>query len=286
MTQVKDKVSLLKSNGKEPKLAVILVGEDPASAVYVRKKEESCREAGIAFEHHIKPASTTQEELENTIQDLNLRDDITGILLQLPLANHLDKAKAINLIHPLKDVDGLTALNAGKTAIGAEDAIIPATPLGVLRILRHAEVSLEGKNTVVIGASQLVGQPMALLLTQQKATVTLCHKQTKNLNAHLKQAELIISATGCPLLVTGEHIQQGAVIVDIGISPNIDPEASCKIMGDVCDSVEGIASLITPVPGGVGPMTVISLLTNILDATRLQMGQPKFEWVVPKMDIV
>lgn len=280
LNQAKEKVSALKSEGFVPHLAVVLVGDNPASEVYVRKKAESCEEQGIGFNlHHLK-TDTTQADLEFKIQELNTDPNVTGILLQLPLPAHLDKLHAISLIHPLKDVDGLGATNAGKTAVEATDALMPATPLGIMRILQWAGISLNGLETVVIGRSHLVGQPMALLLAHQGATVTICHKETTNLKAHLKRADLIISATGCPLLVTGEQIKHGVVIVDVGINPNIDPHATCKIIGDVCDSVEGIASMRTPVPGGVGPMTVASLMTNIVDAVYLQKGEAKSTWEI------
>lgn len=276
-------MKLLSEKGKRPKLAVIMVGNNPASAIYVRKKQEAAEEIGIEFQLIHLNEDASQEELLSSIQKLNKDEATTGIIVQLPIAEHMDKFEALNTIHPYKDIDGLSTINAGKTATEAKDALKPATPLGVMRILKWANVELKGKEAVVIGRSQLVGQPMSIMLAQENTTVTICHKETADITKHLKQADVIVSATGVPMLVKGEQVKKGCTIVDVGISPNINPNIKKKIVGDICESVDGIAAAVTPVPGGVGPMTVCSIITNIVDATYLQAGEQKAKWVIPSL---
>ena len=280
LEQVKEHVQKLTS---QPKLSVILVGENPASEIYVKKKQGAAQSAGLAFEVYKLSKEVSQAELHAVIDQLNRDTETTGIILQLPLPKHLDRFEALNQISALKDVDGLTAINAGKAATEAAGVIYPATPLGVMRILKWADTPIKGSEAVVIGRSQLVGQPMALMLAQANATVTICHKETQDITKHLKNADIVVSATGCPFLVTGDQIKKGSTIIDVGISPNIDTKSNRKIIGDVCDSVDGVAHAVTPVPGGVGPMTVASLMTNVIDAAYLQQGKEKPSWSIPRL---
>ena len=246
----------------QPGLAVILVGDDPASAVYVRSKDKAAANVGIAPRTIRLPAATPQADLETLIRQLNDDNSVDGILLQLPLPAGLDAQSAIRLIDPAKDVDGLTPTNAGLLAAG-QPALIPGTPLGSMKLLESAGVSLRGARALVLGRSVLVGKPVAALLTAADATVTIAHSRTRDLAAECRRAEVLIAAVGRPEMVRGDWVANGAVVIDVGI--NRLPDG--KLVGDVAfDEVVGHASAITPVPGGVGPMTIACLLENTLTA--------------------
>ena len=246
----------------QPGLAVILVGDDPASAVYVRSKDKAAANVGIAPRTIRLPAATPQADLETLIRQLNDDNSVDGILLQLPLPAGLDAQSAIRLIDPAKDVDGLTPTNAGLLAAG-QPALIPCTPLGSMKLLESAGVSLRGARALVLGRSVLVGKPVAALLTAADATVTIAHSRTRDLAAECRRAEVLIAAVGRPEMVRGDWVANGAVVIDVGI--NRLPDG--KLVGDVAfDEVVGHASAITPVPGGVGPMTIACLLENTLTA--------------------
>jgi len=249
-----------------PGLAVILVGNDPASEVYVRNKNKQTIEAGMrSFEFNL-PAETSEEELLKRIFELNNNPEVHGILVQLPLPAHINEDAVINAISPAKDVDGFTILNVGKLAIGG-DAFIPCTPLGCLMLLRDTVGDLSGKHAVVIGRSNIVGKPMAALLLKESCTVTIAHSKTRDLPSILKTADIVVAAVGRPNMVKGEWLKQGAVVIDVGINRVTQPDGKTKLVGDVdFASCEGIASAITPVPGGVGPMTIACLLENTLRA--------------------
>ena len=278
LRQVRIHAEKLTAEGTPPHLAVVLVGNNPASKLYVSRKQQACERYGIGFTLCKLSDEIKQSELNNTVAELAEQDDITGVILQLPLPTGLNPALAINKIPTHKDVDGLTALNAGRTAQIVEDTISPATPLGILRILKWQNFDLIGKDVVVIGRSNLVGMPTAVLLSNAGATVTICHKDTKDINIHTRYADLIVCAAGCPNLVCGTQIKPGAFVIDVGISP-APAGSNKKIVGDInCDTTTGVAGVLTPVPGGVGPMTVASLLTNIIDAAYVQIDQAKPMW--------
>jgi methylenetetrahydrofolate dehydrogenase (NADP+) / methenyltetrahydrofolate cyclohydrolase len=250
--------------GSPPGLATVLVGDDPASAVYVRMKREDSAEVGIESFHHEPPGDVSQEELEGLIRDLNADERVHGILLQLPLPGHLDQDRLISLIDAGKDVDGLTPLNAGLLAQGREEAMVPCTPAGVMELLAEAGAELEGARAVVIGRSILVGKPLAALLLAANATVTHCHSRTRDLPAVCREADVLVAAVGSPRLVTGEMVRDGAVVIDVGTNRGDD-----GLVGDVdFESARERARAITPVPGGVGPMTRAMLLVNTLRAAR------------------
>jgi methylenetetrahydrofolate dehydrogenase (NADP+)/methenyltetrahydrofolate cyclohydrolase len=262
--QVRREVAKLPS---PPGLATILVGDDPASAVYVRMKREDSAEVGIASFHHEPGGDVNQEDLAELIESLNADERVHGILLQLPLPDHLDQDPLIGLIDPLKDVDGLTPLSAGLLVQGRSEAIAPCTPAGVMELLHEAGVRLEGTRAVVIGRSILVGKPLAALLLAANATVTHCHSRTRDLAAICREADVVIAAAGQPGLVTGEMVREGATVIDVGTN-----KVGGKLVGDVdFDSVAVRAGAITPVPGGVGPMTRAMLLVNTLAAARAQV---------------
>jgi methylenetetrahydrofolate dehydrogenase (NADP+)/methenyltetrahydrofolate cyclohydrolase len=262
--QVKEEVAALPS---PPGLATILVGDDPASAVYVRMKREDCAEVGIESFHHEPGGDVSQDELATLIESLNEDERVHGILLQLPLPDHLDQDPLIALIDPLKDVDGLTPLSAGLLVQGRRGAIAPCTPSGVMELLREAEVELEGARAVVIGRSILVGKPLAALLLAADATVTHCHSRTRDLAAICREADVLIAAAGVPSLVNGEMVREGATVIDVGTN-----RVDGKLVGDVeFDSARERAAAITPVPGGVGPMTRAMLLVNTLAAARARV---------------
>lgn len=247
-----------------PGLATILVGDDPASAVYVRMKREDSAEVGIESFHHEPGGDVSQEALAALIESLNADERVHGILLQLPLPDHLDQDPLIALIDPAKDVDGLTPISAGLLVQGHPEAIAPCTPSGVMELLREAEVELEGARAVVIGRSILVGKPLAALLLAANATVTHCHSRTRDLAAVCREADVIVAAAGMPGLVTAEMVREGATVIDVGTN-----RVDGKLVGDVeFESVRERAGAITPVPGGVGPMTRAMLLVNTLDAAR------------------
>jgi methylenetetrahydrofolate dehydrogenase (NADP+)/methenyltetrahydrofolate cyclohydrolase len=250
--------------GLRPGLATILVGDDPASATYVRMKREDSAEVGIESFHHEPGGDVAAEELAALIRSLNDDERVNGILLQLPLPDHLDQDEFISIIDPAKDVDGLTAANAGLLMHGREEAMVPCTPVGVMELLREADVELSGARAVVLGRSILVGKPLAQLLLGANATVTHCHSRTRDLPAVCREADVLIAAVGSAGLVTAEMVREGAVVIDVGTN-----RTKSGLVGDVdFDSVREKAGAITPVPGGVGPMTRAMLLANTLKAAR------------------
>jgi methylenetetrahydrofolate dehydrogenase (NADP+)/methenyltetrahydrofolate cyclohydrolase len=250
--------------GRKPGLATVLVGDDPASAVYVRMKREDSAEVGIESFHHEPGGDVAPEELEQLLRDLNADDRVDGILLQLPLPDHLDQDRFIGLIDPAKDVDGLTTANAGLLMHSREEAIVPCTPAGVMRLLDEAGVELSGARAVVLGRSILVGKPMAQLLLAANATVTHCHSRTRDLAEVCRQADVLVAAVGSAGLVTGDMVGEGSVVIDVGTNRTDD-----GLVGDVdFDAAKERARAITPVPGGVGPMTRAMLLVNTLKAAR------------------
>jgi methylenetetrahydrofolate dehydrogenase (NADP+)/methenyltetrahydrofolate cyclohydrolase len=253
--------------GRAPGLATILVGEDPGSAVYVANKRKACAEAGIADHHRKLAADASQAEVATLIDECNADPEINGILLQLPVPEGLDGAALTNRIRPEKDVDGLTALSVGRLWQGTP-GLRPCTPLGVIELLDSSEVPLEGAEAVVLGRSDLVGKPVAALLLQRHATVTICHSRTRDLAAVCARADVLIAAVGVPGLVGAEHVKPGAAVIDVGINRTAD-----GLKGDVdFDRAATRAGLITPVPGGVGPMTIAMLLRNTVAAARLQQA--------------
>lgn len=264
--QLKERVAAFKAEyGYVPGLTVILVGEDPASQIYVRNKERGCNEAGMASDVIRMPAKTTQEELLALIEKLNRDDKVHGILVQLPLPKGIDELSVLRTIDPAKDVDGFHVVNAGKLFIG-EKALVACTPKGIMRLLEEYDIDLEGKNAVVVGRSNIVGKPISMLLLQRNATVTICHSRTKNLKDICRGADVLVAAVGKANLITGDMVKPGAVVIDVGM--NRLPESK-KVVGDVdFESVEPVAGYITPVPGGVGPMTIAMLLENTLEAAK------------------
>src|SRR3954469_3164730 len=254
---------------RRPGLATILVGDDPASAVYVRMKREDSAEVGIESFHHEPGGDVSREELTELILSLNADERVDGILLQLPLPDALDQDEFISLIDPAKDVDGLTTANAGLLVHGREEAMVPCTPAGVMELLRDADAQLEGARAVVIGRSILVGKPLAQLLLGANATVTHCHSRTRDLAAVCREADVLIAAVGSPRLVTGDMVREGAVVIDVGTNRTDD-----GLVGDVdFAAARERARAITPVPGGVGPMTIAMLLFNTVRAAKLQAAE-------------
>jgi methylenetetrahydrofolate dehydrogenase (NADP+)/methenyltetrahydrofolate cyclohydrolase len=251
-------------------LATVLVGEDPASAVYIRRKQEACREVGIEpFDHHLE-ADISEDELIDLVRGLNGDERVTGILVQLPLPEQIDEGKVIRSIDPIKDVDGFHPVSAGYLLQGSP-TFVAATPAGIMEILREYDVELKGAQAVVIGRSNIVGKPMALLLLAEHATVTICHSRTRDLGGVVRQADVVVAAVGRPETVTADMVKEGAAVVDVGIN-----RVDGKIVGDVAEDVRGRAGLLTPVPGGVGPMTIASLLRNTVRAARYQAGDLAF----------
>ena len=266
--EVAAEAAALKARGIHAGLAVILVGEDPASCTYVRNKQKACVEAGLYAEQINMPADTTQEELLAKVEELNGRRDIHGILCQLPLPRHLDDKVVIAAISPDKDVDAFHAVNVGHIMIG-DHRFLPCTPAGVMELIHRSGVTVEGKNCVVIGRSNIVGKPMAMLLLQENGTVTICHSRTQNLASICREADILVAAVGRPKFVTADMVKPGAVVIDVGM----DRDENGKLCGDVdYVNVEPIAGAITPVPGGVGPMTIAMLLKNTITAAKLQNG--------------
>ncbi|MDO5325370.1 MAG: bifunctional methylenetetrahydrofolate dehydrogenase/methenyltetrahydrofolate cyclohydrolase FolD [Clostridia bacterium] len=263
MAMLKTRVDALKAAGRSVGLAVILVGDDPASQVYVRNKGKACEELGILSETLRLPAETTQEALEAEIERLNRDSRIDGILVQLPLPRHLDEAKALKKIIPEKDVDGFHIENAGKLFTGQE-GVVACTPKGILHMLKASGVSLSGKEAVVIGRSNIVGKPIAMLLLNENCTVTICHSRTADLAAHTRRADILVAAVGKPRFVTADMIKPGAAVVDVGIN-----RVDGKVVGDVdFENVEKVAGYISPVPGGVGKMTICMLMENTIEAAE------------------
>ena len=263
--RVKAEVEKLNQNGISVGLAVIIVGEDPASKVYVANKKKACEALGIISEEYALPESTTNEELLALIDELNHKNSINGILCQLPLPRHLDEKLIINSIDPEKDVDAFHPTNVGKIMIGDYD-FLPCTPAGVMEMLAFEGIEVEGKNCVVIGRSNIVGKPMNMLLLHKNGTVTICHSKTKNLKEICKNADILVAAVGKPKFVTADMVKIGAVVIDVGIN-----RVDGKLCGDVdYENVATKTSAITPVPGGVGPMTIAMLMQNTLTAAKKQ----------------
>lgn len=270
--QVRERVALqtqeLKAKGVTPGLAVIIVGEDPASQVYVRNKEKACEEVGFYSEKFALPENTTQEELNSLVKELNKRPEISGILCQLPLPKHLDDKEVINLIDPIKDVDAFHPVNVGAIMIGDYN-FLPCTPAGVMELIHSTGVSVEGKKAVVMGRSNIVGKPMAMLLLHENATVEITHSRTKNLADITKEADILVAAIGKAKFVTADMVKEGAVVIDVGMNR----DENGKLCGDVdFEAVKDKCSFITPVPGGVGPMTISMLMQNTLTAAKIQNG--------------
>jgi len=262
--KIKSEVNALKEKGIKPGLVVIKVGDDPASAVYVRNKKRACEELGIYSEEYALPEQTTEKELLDLIKELNTREDIDGILCQLPLPKHLNETAVINAISPEKDVDCFHPENVGKVLIG-EDGFKPCTPAGVIEMLKYSGVEIAGKNCVVLGRSNIVGKPMALLLLAENGTVTVCHSKTKNLKDITKKADILIAAIGKAKFVTADMVKKGAVVIDVGINR----DENGKLCGDVdFNKVSKKALAISPVPGGVGLMTVTMLMQNTLTSAK------------------
>lgn len=269
--QVKEEVrkqtlELKEAYGITPGLAVVIVGDDPASRVYVNNKKKACEIVGFKSEEYALPASTTQEELLELVNTLNNKQDINGILVQLPLPEHLDDKAVIEAINPQKDVDAFHAVNVGKIMLGEYD-FLPCTPSGVMEMLHAYDIPVSGKNCVVIGRSNIVGKPMAMLLLHENGTVTICHSRTKNLAEVCRGADILVAAVGKPKFVTSDMVKEGAVVIDVGM----DRDENGKLCGDVdFENVKDKCSYITPVPGGVGPMTISTLMKNTLKACKIQ----------------
>jgi methylenetetrahydrofolate dehydrogenase (NADP+)/methenyltetrahydrofolate cyclohydrolase len=263
--QIKSDVGeLVVKTGTRPGLAVVLVGEDPASKIYVRNKIRACEEVGVRSFHHTLDAGTTQAELMDLVERLNRDDEVHGILVQSPLPDHLDEEAVIEAINPAKDVDGFHPYNVGRLMIGAP-TLRSCTPFGIMKLLETTGVDLTGKDAVVIGRSNIVGKPMAMMLLHNNATVTICHSRTADLAGKVRAADIVVAAVGRAKFVKGDWIKEGAIVIDVGM--NRDEEG--KLCGDVdFEAASGRASHITPVPGGVGPMTIAMLLTNTIQAAR------------------
>lgn len=259
-------LKLKETHGITPGLAVVIVGDDPASRVYVNNKKKACELVGFKSEEYALPAETTQQELLNLVETLNNKDDINGILVQLPLPKHLDDKAVIAAINPKKDVDAFHAVNVGRIMLGEYD-FLPCTPAGVMEMLHSYNIEVSGKNCVVIGRSNIVGKPMAMLLLHENGTVTICHSRTRDLAEVTKQADILVAAVGRPKFVTADMVKDGAVVIDVGM----DRDENGKLCGDVdFENVKDKCSYITPVPGGVGPMTIATLMKNTLKAAKIQ----------------
>lgn len=267
--ELKTEVENLKKEGINPGLAVIIVGEDPASQVYVRNKERACEECGIYSEKYALPAETTQEELLKLIDELNNKSSISGILVQLPVPKHIDEKTIINAIAPNKDVDAFHPVNVGKIMVGNYD-FVPCTPAGVMELIKESGIDVSGKECVIVGRSNIVGKPQAMLLLHQNGTVTICHSKTKNLAEKTKNADILVAAVGIPNFIKGDMIKEGAVVIDAGIN-RLENK---KLCGDVeFESAKKVAGAITPVPGGVGPMTIAMLMKNTVKAAILNKSK-------------
>ncbi|HCX2120357.1 TPA: bifunctional methylenetetrahydrofolate dehydrogenase/methenyltetrahydrofolate cyclohydrolase FolD [Staphylococcus aureus] len=265
---LQDQVEALKEKGFTPKLSVILVGNDGASQSYVRSKKKAAEKIGMISEIVHLEETATEEEVLNELNRLNNDDSVSGILVQVPLPKQVSEQKILEAINPDKDVDGFHPINIGKLYID-EQTFVPCTPLGIMEILKHADIDLEGKNAVVIGRSHIVGQPVSKLLLQKNASVTILHSRSKDMASYLKDADVIVSAVGKPSLVTKDVVKEGAVIIDVGNTP----DENGKLKGDVdYDAVKEIAGAITPVPGGVGPLTITMVLNNTLLAEKMRRG--------------
>lgn len=264
---IAQRVARLREKGVTPGLAVILVGADPASQIYVRNKSVGCDQVGIHSVTINLPETTTQDELEKLIARLNADDTIHGILVQLPLPKHLDEAAALAVIAPEKDVDGFHLLNAGRMMNG-QPGVVACTPKGAMEMIRRTGIDLDGKEAVVVGRSNIVGKPMAMLLLQANCTVTICHSHTVNLAQHTRNADILVAAVGKPGFITKSMVKPGAVVIDVGIN-----RVNGKVVGDVMPDVADVAGYITPVPGGVGKMTIVELLENTVEAAEKQTAK-------------
>lgn len=264
--ELKEQVAKMKAEGITLCLAVIQVGADPASCVYVRNKKKACEYIGIESLSYELPEETTQEELLNLIKELNARKDVNGILVQLPLPKALDEEKILDAIDPLKDVDGFHPMNVGNLSIGRK-GFVSCTPAGVIQLLKRSGIQIEGKECVVVGRSNIVGKPMSMLLLRENGTVTTAHSRTKNLQEVTRRADILVAAVGKPRMITADYVKDGAVVIDVGIHRNEDN----KLCGDVdYENVAPKCSAITPVPGGVGPMTIAMLMKNCVESYSLQ----------------
>lgn len=263
--KIAEETAELKKQGVVPGLAVVIVGDDPASRVYVNNKKKACAEVGFLSEEYALPAETTQEELLELVEKLNHRDDINGILVQLPLPKHLDEKAVIEAISPAKDVDAFHPSNVGRIMIG-DYHFLPCTPAGVMELIDSCGIEICGKRAVVVGRSNIVGKPMSMLLLHRHATVTICHSRTKDLPAVCKEADILVAAVGRAKMITADYVKEGAVVIDVGMNR----DENNKLCGDVdFASVEPVAGAITPVPGGVGPMTIAMLMRNTLTAAKI-----------------
>ncbi|HKY27194.1 MAG TPA: bifunctional 5,10-methylenetetrahydrofolate dehydrogenase/5,10-methenyltetrahydrofolate cyclohydrolase [Pyrinomonadaceae bacterium] len=294
--QIKDEISKelaerWPSVESKPCLAAVLVGDDPASQVYVRNKIRACEEVGIRSEHHVLPATTTANELLQLVQSLNSREPVDGILVQMPLPNRIDEAAIIDAIDPVKDVDGFHPVNVGRLALG-RPMFVPCTPAGIIELLKRNQIPIQDANACVVGRSQIVGRPMAQLLIQNDATVTVCHSRTQDLAAVTRQAEILVVAIGRPALIRKEHIKPGATVIDVGMNKITDEATARQLFGDEAErrlevirkrgytlvgdvhpsEADEVAGRRTPVPGGVGPLTVAMLMRNTLQAAKMRRG--------------
>jgi len=271
--RLRDEVAgFVSETGVTPGLAVVLVGEDPASSVYVRNKGKQTVEAGMASLEHKLPADTPQDEVLALVRALNADSSVHGILVQLPLPTHIDAQAVLATIDPAKDVDGFHVVNAGRLAVGL-DALVPCTPLGCVMLLKDTLGSLAGLEAVVVGRSNIVGKPLAQLLLREDCTVTIAHSRTRDLPAVCRRADILIGAVGRPEMIRGDWIKPGATVIDVGINRVAGADGKARLVGDVAfEEAQGIAGAITPVPGGVGPMTIACLLANTLTAARRQVG--------------
>lgn len=263
--ELKEQAAKLKAEGKELCLAVIQVGNDPASSVYVNNKKKACEFIGMNSLSYELPEETSEEELLKLIGELNDREDVNGILVQLPVPEHIDEDKIIKAISPKKDVDGFHPQSVGALCIG-QPGFVSCTPAGIIQLLKRSGIEIEGKECVVVGRSNIVGKPMALLLLRENGTVTVAHSRTKNLKEICRRADILVVAIGKPKFITAEYVKEGAVVIDVGIHRN----AENKLCGDVdFASVEPLCSAITPVPGGVGPMTIAMLMNNCVESAKM-----------------
>lgn len=264
--EIKSQTKLLKDKGISVKLAVVIVGDDPASHIYVKNKKKACEYVGFESLEYALDENTSEEELLELIDKLNKDKTVNGILCQLPLPKHIDEKKIIDSISPLKDVDAFHPVNVGKIMIGDYE-FLPCTPAGIMRLIESTSYDVSGKDCVIIGRSNIVGKPMAMLMLHKNATVTICHSRTKNIEEKIKKADIVIAAVGIPKFVKGDMVKDGALVIDVGINRMSDG----KLCGDVdFDEISKKASFITPVPGGVGPMTISMLMQNTLKAAKLQ----------------
>lgn len=275
--EVKEGVAkMVAEHGYTPGLATVLVGEDPASATYVRSKQRTCKRLGIRSVGHVLLADSTQEEVEKLVSELNADPTINGILVQLPLPKHLDEEAVLNSIDLGKDVDGFHPVNIGRLAMkGRNPLFIPCTPYGCMVLLEKSGIETNGAEAVIVGRSNIVGLPMAMLLQKANATVTICHSRTKDLKEHLQRADIVVAAIGWANMITGDMLKPGCAVIDVGINRIDDPEAKkgYRLVGDVdFDSAKEVAGAITPVPGGVGPMTIAMLMKNTLHAAELALA--------------